>query len=125
MSNAFDEAQRKIKELEALRPSLGDAAIDAAIATIKAQFGAGISGTANVSGTNYGHNIGVNTGTISQNPQNINNNASNQGAQGVFGGPVSFNQGGTTFNHQPPSLMRPRPAITLLPPPPPTRGCNA
>lgn len=99
MSNAFDEAQRKIKELEALRSSLGDAAVDAAIATIKAQIG-GISGTATVGGANYGQNVGVNTGTISHNSQNINNNAPNQGAQGTFGGPVSFNHGGTTFNQQ-------------------------
>ncbi|NJL04642.1 MAG: hypothetical protein HC911_06975 [Chloroflexaceae bacterium] len=51
-------------------------------------------------GTNYGQSVGVNTGTVSQNPQNINNNAPNQGAQGTFGGPVSFSQGGTTFNQQ-------------------------
>jgi hypothetical protein len=99
MSNAFDEAQRKIKELEALRPSLGDAAVDAAIAAIKAQI-EGITGTATVSGTNYGQNVGVNTGTASQNPQNINNTASNQGAQGVFNAPTAINHGGTTFNQQ-------------------------
>ncbi len=97
MSNAFDEAQRKIKELEALRSSLGDAAVDAAIAAIKAQIG-GISGTATVGGANYGQNVGVNTGTISS--QNINNNAPNQGAQGVFHAPTSINHGSTIFNQQ-------------------------
>ncbi len=97
MLDTFDQAQRKIKQLEALRLELGDVAVDAAIAAIKAQIG-GISGTATVSGTNYGQNVGVNTGTAGQNPQNINNTASNQGAQGVFNAPTTINHGGTTFN---------------------------
>jgi len=38
---------------------------------------------------------------VAQTTQNINNLAPNQGAQGTFSGPVTFNQGsGTTFNQQ-------------------------
>lgn len=60
-----------------------------------------ISGSSNVQGDNYGVSTGVNTGTITQTNQNIHNNAPNQGAQGTFTGPVTFNQGGgTTFNQQ-------------------------
>jgi len=50
----------------------------------------GVHGTATVSGTNYGQNIGVNTGTMNQSTQTINNQSSNKGAQGTFHGPVNF-----------------------------------
>jgi hypothetical protein len=51
-----------------------------------------ITGTATVQGDNTGINIGVNTGSVSQSNQTINNQAPNQGAQGTFEGPVTFNQ---------------------------------
>ncbi len=51
-----------------------------------------IVGTATVQGDNSGQNVGVNTGTINQNRLNIHNEAANQGAQGEFHGPVTFNQ---------------------------------
>jgi hypothetical protein len=49
----------------------------------------GIHGTANAK-TNYGQNVGVNTGTMNQSTQTINNQSSNKGAQGTFHGPVNF-----------------------------------
>jgi hypothetical protein len=52
----------------------------------------GIHGTATIKGDNTGVNIGVNTGSVSQSNQTINNQAPNQGAQGTFEGPVTFNQ---------------------------------
>ncbi|NJL56852.1 CHAT domain-containing protein, partial [bacterium] len=51
-----------------------------------------ISGTATVGGDNSGVNVGVNTGTISQTTQSIHNLAPNQGAQGTFNAPLTFNQ---------------------------------
>jgi hypothetical protein len=50
----------------------------------------GVHGTATVQGNNTGINIGANTGTVSQNNQTINNQASNKGAQGTFHGPVNL-----------------------------------
>lgn len=51
-----------------------------------------IVGTATIQGDNSGQNVGVNMGTMNQNPVNIDNKAPNQGAQGTFSGPVTFNQ---------------------------------
>ncbi len=51
-----------------------------------------ISGTATVGGDNSGVNVGVNAGTISQTTQSIHNHAPNQGAQGTFNAPLTFNQ---------------------------------
>ncbi len=51
-----------------------------------------IVGTATVQGDNHGQNVGVNYGTMTQHQQNIHNNAPNQGAQGSFQGPVTFNR---------------------------------
>ncbi len=59
-----------------------------------------IIGTAMVQGDNYGQNVGVNMGTMTQSNQTIQNDAPNQGAQGSFHGPVTFNQPQTTFNQQ-------------------------
>jgi hypothetical protein len=60
-----------------------------------------IIGTATVQGNNTGQNVGVNYGNMSQTQQNIHNNAPNQGAQGTFEGPVTFNQQRqSTFNQQ-------------------------
>jgi hypothetical protein len=59
-----------------------------------------LSGTAMVQGNNYGQNVGVNTGTLTQNNQTINNQSPNQGAQGNFHGPVTFNRDQTTVNQQ-------------------------
>ncbi len=59
-----------------------------------------ITGTATVQGDNYGQNVGVNTGTMTQSNQTINNQSPNQGAQGNFHGPVTFNRDETTFNQQ-------------------------
>jgi formylglycine-generating enzyme required for sulfatase activity/energy-coupling factor transporter ATP-binding protein EcfA2 len=86
MTDTPDEIQRKIAELEALRPSLGDAAVDAAIAALRAQTPAPgdtlnaqdsqgainrpagpverIFSTVTTTGDNYGINIGVNLGRI-------------------------------------------------------------
>jgi hypothetical protein len=60
-----------------------------------------IIGTATVQGDNSGQNVGVNYGTMSKNNQTINNQAANQGAQGTFQGPVTFNQQRqTTFDQR-------------------------
>jgi ElaB/YqjD/DUF883 family membrane-anchored ribosome-binding protein len=59
-----------------------------------------IISTATVQGDNHGQNVGINYGTMTQNRQNINNNAPNQGAQGEFHSPVTFNQQRSTFNQQ-------------------------
>jgi hypothetical protein len=52
------------------------------------------------SGTNTGQQAGINYGGMTQHQQNIHNAASNQGAQGTFQGPVTFNQPQSTFNQQ-------------------------
>lgn len=58
-------------------------------------------GTVSIGGNNSGQAVGVNTGTMTQTNQTITNHASNQGAQGTFAGPVTFNQGSSTvFNQQ-------------------------
>lgn len=44
------------------------------------------------SGENQGQQVGVNYGSMTQRRQDIHNAAPNQGAQGVFEGPVTFNQ---------------------------------
>jgi hypothetical protein len=59
-----------------------------------------IIGTATVQGDNSGQNVGVNYGTMSQNTQTINNQAANQGAQGTFQGPVSFDHSRSTFDQR-------------------------
>jgi hypothetical protein len=59
-----------------------------------------IIGTATVQGDNQGQNVGVNYGTMTQTQQNIHNNAPNQGAQGTFHEPVTFNQQRSTSNQQ-------------------------
>ena len=66
MSDAPDDLQRKMAELEALRPSLGDTAVDAALAALKAQAAAppappppNVQGQAQVGGDNSGQVIGV------------------------------------------------------------------
>ncbi len=59
-----------------------------------------ISGTVTIQGDNSGQSVGINYGTLSQNQQTINNQAPNQGAQGNFQGPVTFNQSGTTFDQR-------------------------
>jgi ElaB/YqjD/DUF883 family membrane-anchored ribosome-binding protein len=59
-----------------------------------------IISTATVQGDNHGQNVGINYGTMTQNQQNIHNNAPNQGAQGEFHGPITFNQQRSTFNQQ-------------------------
>jgi hypothetical protein len=59
-----------------------------------------IMSTATVQGDNHGQNVGINYGTMTQNQQNIHNNAPNQGAQGEFHGPITFNQQRSTFNQQ-------------------------
>jgi ElaB/YqjD/DUF883 family membrane-anchored ribosome-binding protein len=59
-----------------------------------------IISTATVQGDNHGQNVGINYGTMTQNQQNIHNNAPNQGAQGEFHGPVTFNQQRSTLNQQ-------------------------
>jgi hypothetical protein len=51
-----------------------------------------ITGTATVKGDNTGQNVGVNYGTMNQTRHDIHNEAPNQGAQGTFEGPVTFNQ---------------------------------
>jgi hypothetical protein len=61
---------------------------------------AGIQATVTTTGTNFGQQAGINYGTMSQNQQSIRNNAPNQGAQGVFEGPITFNQQRTAFNQQ-------------------------
>jgi hypothetical protein len=53
-----------------------------------------IVGIATVIGDNSGQAVGINYGTISQSTQTIRNEAPNQGAQGTFEGPVTFNQQG-------------------------------
>ncbi len=53
----------------------------------------GIQVTITNSGTNEGQQVGVNYGTMTQNRQDIHNNAPNQGAQGTFQEPVHFTQG--------------------------------
>lgn len=52
------------------------------------------------SGDNYGQQTGINYGTMTQHQQDIHNHAPNQGAQGSFHSPVTFNQQQTTFNQQ-------------------------
>ncbi len=59
-----------------------------------------ITGTATVQGDNTGQNVGINYSTMTQTRQDIHNTAPNQGAQGTFQGPVTFNQPRTTFNQQ-------------------------
>ncbi len=59
-----------------------------------------ISSTVTIQGDNSGQSVGINYGTLSQNQQTINNQAPNQGAQGNFQGPVTFNQSGTTFDQR-------------------------
>jgi formylglycine-generating enzyme required for sulfatase activity/energy-coupling factor transporter ATP-binding protein EcfA2 len=89
MTDTPDDIQRKIEELEALRPSLGDAAVDAAIAALRAQAAPSMGDTLNAqgsqgtlnrpagsvdqtfgnaptSGDNSGIAIGVNSGTVQQ-----------------------------------------------------------
>lgn len=44
-------------------------------------------------GDNHGQQAGINTGTMTQHNQTIHNQTANQGAQGQFHGPVTFNQG--------------------------------
>lgn len=51
---------------------------------------AGVQVTFTSSGENHGQQVGVNHGTITQSHQDIHNHAPNQGAQGVFQGPVNF-----------------------------------
>jgi hypothetical protein len=66
MTDTPDDIQRKIANLEALRSTLGDAAVDAAIAALRAQADPTeiIDGTAGVGGNNSGQNIGVNRGIV-------------------------------------------------------------
>jgi hypothetical protein len=59
-----------------------------------------IIGTATVQGDNSGQNVGVNYGKMTQHTQNINNQAANQGAQGTFHGPVSFDHSRSTFDQR-------------------------
>lgn len=59
-----------------------------------------IMGTATVQGDNSGQNVGVNYGTMTHTSQDFQNTASNQGAQGTFQQPVTFNQPHSTFNQQ-------------------------
>jgi formylglycine-generating enzyme required for sulfatase activity len=64
MTDTPDDIQRKIADLEALRPSIGDAAVDAAVAALRAQLktAKNVTGNVNVGSNNYGQNIGVNLG---------------------------------------------------------------
>jgi tetratricopeptide (TPR) repeat protein len=48
--------------------------------------------TVTVHRDNYGQQAGINYGTMTQSNQTINDQASNKGAQGIFQGPVTFNQ---------------------------------
>jgi formylglycine-generating enzyme required for sulfatase activity len=66
MTDTPDEIQRQIDQLEAMRPSLGDAAVDEAIAALRAQPQptGETHGTATVGGNNTGQNVGVNTGIM-------------------------------------------------------------
>lgn len=50
----------------------------------------GVQVTFTNNGENHGQQVGVNHGTITQSHQDIHNHAPNQGAQGVFHGPVYF-----------------------------------
>jgi hypothetical protein len=59
-----------------------------------------IVGTATVQGDNQGQNVGVNYGSMAQNRQDIRNDAPNQGAQGQFHGPVTFDQSRSTFDQR-------------------------
>jgi hypothetical protein len=59
-----------------------------------------ITGIATVQGDNTGQNVGINYGTMTQTRQDIHNEAPNQGAQGTFQGPVTFNQPRSTFDQQ-------------------------
>lgn len=93
MPDTPDDVQRKIAALEALRPTLGDAAVDAAIAALAAPPPPPTtSGQAQVGGDNSGVQAGANTGTITQTNQTITNTAPNQGAQGTFNAPVTVKQ---------------------------------
>ncbi|NJL06114.1 MAG: SUMF1/EgtB/PvdO family nonheme iron enzyme [Chloroflexaceae bacterium] len=70
MPDTPDDLQRKIDAIEAQRALLGDAAVDAAIAALKAQAAPppppSTQGDATVGGDNPGVNVGVNTGTVQQ-----------------------------------------------------------
>jgi hypothetical protein len=51
-------------------------------------------------GENTGQQAGVVHGGMNQNQQNIHNHAPNQGAQGTFHGPLTFDQRQTTFDQR-------------------------
>lgn len=59
-----------------------------------------IVATVTVQGDNQGQAVGVNYGTMTQTRQDIHNEAPNQGAQGMFHGPVTFQQQHSTSNQQ-------------------------
>jgi Tfp pilus assembly protein FimV len=81
--------QDMMRDLARREPAFNQQLQDVAKQTNVAQTG-GVRGEAHVHGTNSGINIGANTGSVSQNNQTINNQASNRGAQGTFHGPVNF-----------------------------------
>jgi hypothetical protein len=84
-----DNLVATLHELAQREPVFAQQLQDVAKQTNVAQTG-GVRGEAHVHGTNSGINIGANTGSVSQNNQTINNQASNRGAQGTFHGPVNF-----------------------------------
>ncbi len=69
MTDTPADIQRKIADLEALRPSLGDAAVNAAIAVLQAQLQPQpdhIRATATIHHDNIGQNAAINAGTMLQ-----------------------------------------------------------
>jgi hypothetical protein len=59
-----------------------------------------ISGTATIGRDNSGQQTGINYGNMTQSTQTIHNKAPNEGAQGSFHAPVSFNRQHTAFDQR-------------------------
>lgn len=59
-----------------------------------------ISGTATTGRDNLGQQAGINYGNMTQSNQTINNQARNEGLQGTFHAPISFNRQHTAFDQR-------------------------